>query len=50
MSSDVWKIGQEVNAKDMYKDIRENGLNGCFFLRSELVAVKQLTNICNQMS
>ena len=50
MSSDVWKIGQEMNAKNMYNDIRENGLGGCFFLKSEIIAVKQLTNICNQMS
>lgn len=52
MSSDVWKIGAETNAQLMYKNIELNGIGDNFIcpVRGEVVAVKQLTNICNQMS
>ena len=50
MSSDVWKIGQETSAQDMYDNIKQKGLNGCRFLRSDVIAVNQLTKICNAMT
>jgi len=49
MSSEIWKIGQETSAEDYYKNIREKGINGCIFQRSETIAVSQLTNVCQAM-
>jgi len=49
MSSEVWKVGQETKAEDYYKNIKEKGINGNIFLRSETVAVSQLTKVCQDM-
>ena len=49
MASDIWKIGQEQTALDMFNDVKENGINGYRFLKGEKNAVKQLTLACAQM-
>ena len=49
MSSEIWKIGQETTAQEMYDDVKQNGLNHVFFLRSETMAVVQLTKACADM-
>lgn len=49
MTSEVWKIGKETQAQDYYKDIKQNGLNGMFMLKSEAIAVNQLTKVCQEM-
>ena len=50
MSSEIWKIGLETNAGDMYNNIKENGIDGCWFIRGEVMAVKYLGHLCNTMS
>ena len=50
MSSEIWKVGQEINAQSMFKNINDNGINGCWSVRGEVAAVKVLTQMCNQMT
>ena len=50
MSSDIWKIGQETNAQQMYENVKTNGIQGGIFrVRGDVVAVQHLTAICNRM-
>ncbi len=50
MSSEIWKIGVKTNAEDMFNNVKENGVGGCWFARGEVAAVKYLGNLCNAMS
>lgn len=43
--SDVWKIGQEINAKDYYNTFKELPLT-----RGDVLAAKALTNVCEKMT
>ena len=43
--ADVWKIGQENTSEDLYAKIKNRP-----FIGNELIAVKILTNICNDMA
>ena len=49
MSSEIWQVGQKMSASDMYKDVKENGFEGIKFLRSDMMAVVQLTKACEKM-
>lgn len=46
MSSEIWKIGQQTNAQNLYASIKD----GIKIGTGELLAVKHLTNICDKMS